>query len=78
VLEISEQRLVAVGFIEGSLSGSSDGGFGRVGDHRPSADRIILTGDSAELAEQQVAVTKLNPKIRGLAIYNSDSAKHLT
>jgi hypothetical protein len=44
---------------------------------RLSADRIILTGDSAQLAEQQAALTKLNPKIRDLAIYTSDSANTL-
>lgn len=44
---------------------------------RLSADRIILTGDSAQLAEQQAALTKLNPKIRDLAIYTSDSANAL-
>jgi len=30
---------------------------------RLSADRIVLTGDSAQLAEQQAALTKLNPKV---------------
>ncbi|WP_035358311.1 hypothetical protein [Edaphobacter aggregans] len=44
---------------------------------RLSTDRIVLTGDSAQLAEQQAAHTKLNPKIRDLAIYTSDSANTL-
>jgi hypothetical protein len=44
---------------------------------RLSADRIVLTGDSAQLAEQQAALTKLNPKIRDLAIYTSDSTNTL-
>nr|AOS95232.1 ATP-dependent exoDNAse (exonuclease V) alpha subunit - helicase superfamily I [uncultured bacterium] len=44
---------------------------------RLSADRIVLTGDSAQLAEQQAALTKLNPKIRDLAIYTSDSSNTL-
>jgi hypothetical protein len=43
---------------------------------RLSADRIVLTGDSSQLAEQ-AALTKLNPKIRDLAIYTSDSAHTL-
>ncbi len=42
-----------------------------------SADRIVLTGDSSQLAEQQAALTKLNPKIRDLAIYTSDSTNVL-
>jgi conjugative relaxase-like TrwC/TraI family protein len=44
---------------------------------RLSADRIVLIGDSSQLAEQQAALTKLNPKIRDLAIYTSDSANTL-
>ena len=44
---------------------------------RLSADRIVLTGDSAQLPEQQAALTKLNPEIRDLAIYTSDSTNTL-
>ncbi len=38
-----------------------------------SADRVLLTGESGQLAEQQAALTKLNPNIRDFAIYTSDS-----
>ncbi|WP_353070439.1 MobF family relaxase (plasmid) [Tunturibacter empetritectus] len=37
-----------------------------------SADRVLITGESSQLAEQQVALTKLNPNIHDLAIYISD------
>jgi conjugative relaxase-like TrwC/TraI family protein len=37
-----------------------------------SADRVLITGESSQLAEQQVALTKLNPNIHDLAIYTSD------
>ena len=42
---------------------------------RLSADQLVPTGDSAQLAEQQAALTKLNPKIRDF--YTSDSANTL-
>ena len=38
-----------------------------------SADRILLTGESSQLAEQQRTLAKLNPNIHDLAIYTSDS-----
>jgi hypothetical protein len=38
-----------------------------------SADRILLTGESSQLAEQQATLAKLNPNVRELAIYTSDS-----
>jgi hypothetical protein len=37
-----------------------------------SADRILLTGESSQLAEQQTALTKRNPHIREVGIYASD------
>ncbi|MBB5346182.1 conjugative relaxase-like TrwC/TraI family protein [Edaphobacter lichenicola] len=42
-----------------------------------SADRVLITGESSQLAEQQVALTKLNPNIHDLAIYTSDRANLL-
>ncbi|RZU34613.1 MobF family relaxase [Edaphobacter modestus] len=42
-----------------------------------SADRVLLTGESGQLAEQQAALTKLNPNIRDFAIYTSDSTNLL-
>jgi conjugative relaxase-like TrwC/TraI family protein len=37
-----------------------------------SADRVLLTGESSQLAEQQTALTKLNPHTREVGIYTSD------
>ncbi len=42
-----------------------------------SADRIFLTGESNRLAEQQAALTKLNPHTREIAIYTSDGTNPL-
>jgi hypothetical protein len=42
-----------------------------------SADRVLLTGESGQLADQQAALTKLNPNIREFAIYTSDSTNLL-
>jgi hypothetical protein len=42
-----------------------------------SADRVLLTGESGELAKQQAALAKLNPNIRDLTIYTSDSTNLL-
>jgi hypothetical protein len=41
------------------------------------ADRILLTGESGQLAEQQSALAKLNPSVHDLAIYTSDSTNLL-
>ena len=37
-----------------------------------SADRVLITGESSQLAEQQASFTKLNANIHDLAIYTSD------
>ena len=42
-----------------------------------SAARVILTGESTHLAEQQAALTKLNPSTHDLSIYTSDRAQLL-
>jgi hypothetical protein len=42
-----------------------------------SADRILLSGESGQLAQQQTALAKLNPNVRDFAIYTSDSTKLL-
>jgi conjugative relaxase-like TrwC/TraI family protein len=42
-----------------------------------SADRVLLTGESSQLAEQQTALTKLNPHTREVGIYTSDGANPL-
>ena len=42
-----------------------------------NADRILLTGESSQLAEQQAALTKLNPHTREIGIYTSDDTNLL-
>jgi hypothetical protein len=42
-----------------------------------SADRIVLTGESSQLAQQQATLTKLNPTVHDFAIYTSDSTNLL-
>ena len=42
-----------------------------------SADRLILTGESSQLAGQQEALTKLNPHTREVGIYTSDGSNPL-
>ena len=42
-----------------------------------SADRILLTGESSQLAEQQATLAKLNPNVREFAIYTSESTNLL-
>ena len=40
---------------------------------RASVDRVLITGDASQLAQQQEALTHLSPHIRDLAVYTSDS-----
>jgi hypothetical protein len=42
-----------------------------------SADRILLTGESGQLAQQQASLTKLNTNVHDFAIYTSDSTNLL-
>jgi conjugative relaxase-like TrwC/TraI family protein len=42
-----------------------------------NADRILLTGENSQLAEQQTALTKLNPHTREIGIYTSDGTNPL-
>ena len=42
-----------------------------------SADRLILTGESSQLAGQQEALTRLNPHTREVGIYTSDGSNPL-
>ena len=39
-----------------------------------SADRVLVTGNSNQIAEQQEALTRLSPHLRDLAIYTSDDS----
>jgi hypothetical protein len=38
-----------------------------------SVDRVLVTGNASQLAQQQEALTRLSPHIRDLALYTSDS-----
>jgi hypothetical protein len=40
---------------------------------RASVDRVLVTGDASQLAQQQDALALLSPHIRDLALYTSDS-----
>jgi len=40
---------------------------------RAAVDRVLVTGDASQLAQQQEALTRLSPHIRDLALYTSDS-----
>ena len=42
-----------------------------------AADRVILTGEANQLADQQAALTRLSPGIRDFAIYTSDGSNTL-
>jgi conjugative relaxase-like TrwC/TraI family protein len=41
--------------------------------HGVSADRVLVTGDAVQLAQQYEAFTRLSPHIRDLGLYTSDS-----
>ena len=38
-----------------------------------AVDRVLVTGDASQLAQQQESLTRLSPHIRDLALYTSDS-----
>jgi conjugative relaxase-like TrwC/TraI family protein len=42
-----------------------------------SAERVLLTGDTAQLTGQQEALTRLNPQLHDFAIYTSDATVSL-
>jgi len=50
-----------------------DYGYAVANAQRGSADRVLVTGEASELAQQQEALMRLSPHIRDLAIYTSDS-----
>ena len=41
--------------------------------HRAAVDRVLVTGDASQLAEQQEALARFSPQLRDLAVYTSDS-----
>lgn len=47
-------------------------GYAVESSRRVSVDRILVTGDASQLAQQQEALTRLSPHIRDLTIYTSD------
>ncbi len=40
---------------------------------RVAVDRVLVTGEASQLAQQQEALTRLSPQVRYLALYTSDS-----
>ena len=40
---------------------------------RSAVDRVLITGDASQLAQQQEALTRLSPDIRDLSLYTSDN-----
>jgi hypothetical protein len=41
--------------------------------HRVAVDRVLITGDASQLAQQQDALARLSPHTRDLSLYTSDS-----
>jgi hypothetical protein len=50
-----------------------DYGYAVANAQHASVDRVLVTGDASQLAQQQEALTRISPHIRDLAIYTSDS-----
>ena len=51
-----------------------DYGYAVEATRQTSVDRILVTGDSHQIAEQREALTHLSPHLRDLAIYTSDDS----
>jgi len=45
----------------------------RLTAQRTAVDRVLVTGDASQLAQQQESLACLSPHIRDLALYTSDS-----
>ena len=41
--------------------------------HRAAVDRVLVTGDASQLAQQQEAFTRLSSQIRDITLFTSDS-----
>jgi hypothetical protein len=51
-----------------------DYGYAVEATQQASVDRILVTGNSSQIAEQREALTHLSPHLRDLAIYTSDDS----
>jgi len=49
-----------------------DYGYAVANAQHVSVDRVLVTGDASQLAQQQEALTRLSPHIRDLSLYTSD------
>jgi hypothetical protein len=49
-----------------------DYGYAVANGQHASVDRVLVTGDASQLAQQQEALTRLSPHIRDLSLYTSD------
>lgn len=58
--------------LDGEQSRYIDYGYAVETAQQASVDRILVTGNSNQIAEQQEALTHLSPHLRDLAIYTSD------
>jgi conjugative relaxase-like TrwC/TraI family protein len=48
-------------------------GYAVASAQRATVDRVLITGDASQLAQQQESLTRLSPHIRDLTLYTSDS-----
>ncbi len=60
--------------LDGEQSRYIDYGYAVETAQQASVDRILITGNSNQIAEQQEALTHLSPHLRDLAIYASDDS----
>ena len=60
--------------LDGEQSRYIDYGYAVETAHQASVDRILITGNSNQIAEQREALTHLSPHLRDLAIYTSDDS----
>jgi conjugative relaxase-like TrwC/TraI family protein len=69
-------QLRSLGYeIESGRSGAPEiKGYAVETARQVSVDRILVTGNSIQIAEQQEALTYLSPHLRDLAIYTSDDS----
>ena len=60
--------------LDGEQSRYIDYGYAVETAQQASVDRILVTGNSNQIAEQREALTHLSPHLRDLAIYTSDDS----
>ena len=60
--------------LDGEQSRYIDYGYAVETAQQASVDRILVTGNSNQIAQQKEALTDLSPHLRDLAIYTSDDS----